>query len=163
LGHPIVADVGFLLRNPKYCNSSQKQWVDALRHYPVSIAFAHECIDSVTEEMKVLGRDLLEVETLHYKGKTYNLRFAVLTGDNSAVNKMIGNSCGGSFRCPHCTANFDNFQQLWSYAHLKKCKSKTLLTVREMLNDPNSGIVRPCGIFSACQTEEERERITEIV
>ena len=159
LGHPVLVNLGFLVRDPVYYTSSQKQWVDAHRHYPLSIAFSHECIDSVTQEMTVLGKDLLEVESITHGGKTFNFNFSVLTGDNSAVSKMIGNSCGGLLRCPHCTADFANSEDLWSYAHLKTCKLKTLSAVSDMIKDATSGVVRQCGIFSACATEEQRQEL----
>src|SRR5688572_29371725 len=76
---------------------------------------------------------------------------------------MIGNSCGGTLRCPHCTADFDNFQQLWSYAHLKTCRSKTLSSISNLLSVSSSGIVRESGIFSACENEEQRVKLLNLI
>lgn len=163
LGHPLVVDLAFLVRNPKFCISSHKLWVDALRHYPVSIGFSHESIDSITQEMEHLGKELLSLEPLQYDGKTYNLKFSVLTGDNSALSKMIGNSCGGFLRCPHCSADFSNEDSLWSYAHLRTCRTKTFASLLEQLGDSTSGIVRESGIFLACKRPEDKKKMLEIL
>lgn len=79
LGHPMLCKLAFLVRDPRYSTANSKQWADALRFFPVSLAFSHESIDSVTEEMKALGKDLLKLESVTYGGKTFNFRFSVLT------------------------------------------------------------------------------------
>lgn len=76
---------------------------------------------------------------------------------------MIGNSCGGALRCPHCNADFTQYSQLWSYAHLKSCEAKTLVVVNDLLSNPSSGIIRQSGIFAACTSEDEQQKLKEAI
>lgn len=76
---------------------------------------------------------------------------------------MIGNSCGGALRCPHCNADFTQSSQLWSYAHLKSCEAKTLVSLNDLLSNPSSGIIRQSGIFAACASEDEEQKLKEAI
>lgn len=129
LGVPSIVVLGFFVWNPLYTKSSLKQWMDTVRMYPLAIVVKEESIEAVSDVMSNVALRISHIPSFMFRGIRYFFRFRMLNGDNSFLEKAIGNSIGGHFKCILCTADFSQPKLLWQFGYLVSRQTKSLAEI----------------------------------
>ena len=145
LGLPTIVVLGFFVWNPAYTRTTLKQWTDQLRMYPLALVVKEETIQSVSAVMNSVAARISQIPPLIFRGIKYFFCFKLLNGDNPFIEKSIGNSCGGYYKCILCDADFSKPQLLWNFKYLISRRKKDLVSIlKYWLNGEHSviGLVR---------------------
>ena len=148
LKRPLVVVLVYVLRERELFINSDKIWQDHARFYPVAISFMHETIASVETLMNRVGEHVAKVHSIQFEGKTFDFKFRIITGDNSALEKATGNKVGGHFRCCFCSASFKDPVRLFRHVYSSSCSTKSLFSnaVTVLNNRDSPGELEKIGL-----------------
>src|SRR5690606_7464856 len=100
---------------------------------PVCLLVLPETCDSVATVMERLRKEIPDIGDIVYGDKRFSFELKLLTGDNPALAKMIGNASSGFLKCPHCGADFSKPENLWSNEYNEDCFRKSLSAIIDKL------------------------------
>jgi hypothetical protein len=104
LSHPLIAILAFFIWKPEYTKATPncELRTDVLRFYPIGLLILPEMITTIHQVLKYARENIKDLVPVSWKGYTYLFKFAVITGDHSALQKALGNNVGGHKKCELC-------------------------------------------------------------